>query len=79
MSPDLRHARIWVSVLGSQEQKARTLEGLHSAAGYLRHEVCHRLRMRRVPEMEFHLDLGAEELDRIEVLLRDLKKESPGE
>ena len=51
LSPDLQHARVLVSVLGDAEAQQKTLEGLTSASGYLRHELAHRLRLRRAPEM----------------------------
>jgi ribosome-binding factor A len=73
LSHDLYHARVWVSVLGDEAAQQRTLEGLSSAAGYVRHEVSHRLRLRRVPELIFVLDRGPEEASRIEALLRDRK------
>lgn len=73
LSRDLYHARVWVSVLGDEAAQQRTLEGLASAAGYVRHEVSHRLRLRRVPDLIFVLDRSPEEASRIETLLRDLK------
>jgi ribosome-binding factor A len=73
LSGDLRHARILVSVLGNEQQAQKTLEGLSSAAGYLRGEIGRRLRVRRAPELVFVLDHGAEESEKIERLLRNLK------
>lgn len=75
LSGDLHHARVLVSVLGNDEARQATLEGLSSAAGYLRHEIGRRLRMRRVPELTFVLDRGAEEGLKIETLLQKLKQE----
>lgn len=75
LSADLQHARILVSVLGDESAQQQTLEGLASAAGYLRHEVSHRLRLRRAPEMLFILDHGPEESLRMEKLLQDLHRE----
>ena len=60
MTADLHHARVYVSVLGSPEEQESTLEGLTSAAGFLRHEIGHRLALRRAPELDFILDHGAE-------------------
>lgn len=76
VSHDLHHARIWVGVLGDEAARQRTVEGLSSAAGYVRHEIAHRLRLRRVPELTFLLDRGPEESSRIEKLLQFLKEES---
>jgi len=75
LSPDLQHARVYVSVLGSPEEQQNSVEGLSSAAGFLRHEVGHRLALRRVPELEFILDHGAEAGEKIEMLLQRIHKD----
>jgi ribosome-binding factor A len=75
LSPDLRHGRVRVSVLGDEESRRETLEGLSSAAGYVRYEISRRLRLRRAPELVFVLDQGAEEGQKIETLLQKLKEE----
>lgn len=72
MTPDLHHARIFVSVLGTPEEKESSLEGLKSAAGFLRHEMGHQLNLRRAPQLDFILDHGADAADRIETLLQQL-------
>ncbi len=76
LSADLAHARILVSVLGTAEAQEGTLAGLASAAGFIRHEIGHRLQLRRAPEITFALDHGAEEAQKIEVLLQKLKQPS---
>jgi ribosome-binding factor A len=73
LSPDLRHGRVWVSVMGSEESRAETLEGLSSAAGYVRREIGRRLSLRRAPEVVFVLDHGAEEMERVQKLLDEIK------
>jgi len=73
LSPDLHHARVHVSVMGNADEQKNTIEGLSSAAGFLRHEIGHRLALRRVPELTFVLDTGAEAGDRIEKLLQQLR------
>ena len=73
LSADLSHARILVSVMGSAEHQEETLRGLTSASGYVRHELGKRLRLRRLPELNFVLDHGAEEAIKIDVLLQRLK------
>ena len=73
LSDDLHRARVWVSVLGDEAAQQRTLEGLESAAGYVRREVSHRLRLHRVPDLIFVLDRSPEETSRMEALLRDLR------
>lgn len=76
LSADLRHARVLVSVMGSEDAKRETLEGLSWAAGYVRREIGRRLRLRRAPEVFFVLDRGLELQMRVESLLEKLKEES---
>lgn len=70
VTPDLREAFVGISVLGSAEEKKKTLEGLRAAASFIRHELTERLDIRRVPELTFQLDDSAERAARIEELLR---------
>ena len=77
-SPDLRHAKIFVSVMGSDEEKKGAMEGLASASGFLHREMKVRLSLRRMPHLDFRLDnsmeLGAETLDLIkQVITEDLE------
>ncbi|PYU13723.1 MAG: 30S ribosome-binding factor RbfA [Acidobacteria bacterium] len=74
VSPDLKQARIYVSVMGTQAEQTSTLQGLAAAAGYVRHELTERLQMRRAPEVHFVLDHTEEYGQRIEELLRQTKK-----
>ena len=76
VSPDLRHARIFVSVYGDAGTQAETLEGFVKAKPFIRRELALRLNMRRIPELHFELDQSAEYAEHIEELLR---KVSPGE
>jgi len=75
LSPDLRHGRVWVSVMGSEESRLETLAGLSSAAGYVRREIGRRLSLRRAPEIVFVLDRGAEEFEKVQKLLDEIKRE----
>jgi ribosome-binding factor A len=75
VSGDLHHARVSVSVLGSADDQQKSLEGLTSAAGYVRHELAQRLRLRRVPELTFVLDPAAAQSERLEMLLEKLREE----
>ena len=77
LSDDLSHARVLVSVLGSDEEQRETLIGLASATRFLRREVGVRLRLRRAPELLIVLDHGAEQAQRIETLLEQLNREEP--
>ncbi|MDQ7819926.1 MAG: 30S ribosome-binding factor RbfA [Armatimonadota bacterium] len=72
ISPDLRHARVFVSVLGDEQAKAQTMAGLHSAAGFVRGELGRRLQMRFVPEITFRLDESIERGTRVVSLIRRL-------
>lgn len=71
LSPDLRHARVFVSILGSAEAQSGSMEALAGAAGYLRRELAHRLNLRRTPDLQFELDLSGARGERIEQLLHD--------
>jgi ribosome-binding factor A len=74
VSADLGHARVRVSVMGTEEEKAKSLEGLASAARFLRAQVAKELPLRTTPELHFELDRGLEHAQRIDQLLRDLKE-----
>ncbi len=72
-SRDLRHAKVFVSVLGSAVERAATLEGLRSLAGYLRAHLGRDLRLRLAPEISFHLDDSIAYAARIESLLGSVR------
>ena len=69
VSPDLRQARVGVSVLGSETQRDDAVRALERAKGFLRHSLAHRLSLRVTPELHFELDRGAEHSRQIEDLL----------
>jgi ribosome-binding factor A len=73
VTPDLRSARIFVSIMGTEEEKASTLEGLDSLAGYLRGQLARALRLRFAPELAFRIDPSVERAARIEALLSRIK------
>jgi ribosome-binding factor A len=74
VSPDLRHARVFVTVLGDAEQRKKSLEGLRSAASYARRSLGKRLHhLRRIPELMFDYDEGLEKGMRVEELLEQIK------
>jgi ribosome-binding factor A len=70
-SPDLRHARVWVSVLGDEHEREETLAGLESAHGVLQAAVGTELRMKRTPTLEFVFDESVDRGMRITELLED--------
>jgi len=74
LTPDLRVARVLVSVLGTPEEQEETLEGLRAAAGFIRRTLGQRMKLRRVPELEFRLDHTEEKAARIEELLRKARE-----
>lgn len=77
VQPDMKHARVFVSVKGTTEEQTDAIKALEHAAGFIRHELMERLQLRRLPELHFALDLSEERVERIEQLLREVKKEEP--
>jgi ribosome-binding factor A len=69
-SPDLRHARVFVSVLGDDRHRADTLDGLGSARGYLQGRVASELRLKHTPQLRFEYDESADRGMRITELLQ---------
>jgi ribosome-binding factor A len=78
VSGDLSHARVMVSVPGEDGEKSRALEGLQSAAGFLRSRAARALTTRSVPELHFELDRGLEHAARINELLNSIRREDQG-
>ena len=76
VSADLRHARVYVTVLGDDADAQSTLEGLASASGYFRHQLKQTLSLRHIPELNFKLDTSLEYGSRIEALLDTINQES---
>jgi ribosome-binding factor A len=70
---DLRHAKVFVSVMGTDEERAATFEGLESVAGHLRSVVGRALRLRLAPEITFRPDESIARAARIENLLAQIK------
>jgi ribosome-binding factor A len=72
---ELSHARVLVSVPGDEAARERALEGLESAAGFLRSRAARALTTRTVPELHFELDRGLEHAARINELLEEIRRE----
>lgn len=72
---DLQNATIFISVLGNEEEKEATLKGLSKAKGFIRTEIGRRIRLRKVPEIEFEFDESIEYGNRIETLLTQVNQE----
>lgn len=75
LTNDLQNATVYVSVLGDEEEKEASVEGLNKAKGFVRSEVGNRIRLRKTPEIVFKFDEAHEYGNRIEEILRDLDKE----
>ena len=75
VSGDLRHAKIFVSVMGEAEEKKSTMEALRHATGFLRRELAGRLTLRFMPEIVFKLDNSIEQGTRILGLIREMEAE----
>ena len=70
-SPDLRSARVYVSVLGSPDERESSLAGLRSSHGVLQGKIASAMRLKRTPTLTFEYDESTERGDRISRLLRD--------
>ena len=77
VSGDYRHAKIFVSVMGNEEERASTMKALKHATGFLRHELASRLTVRYMPEIVFKLDTSIEQGARILELIREVTGEKP--
>lgn len=75
VSGDLQHAKVFVSIYGTDEAKAETMEGLKAATGFVRSELGQRLRLRRTPEIIFKEDLGVERGTKVLSLINQLSQE----
>jgi ribosome-binding factor A len=76
---DLRHAKVFVSVLGSESQRAATFDGLDGVAAHLRGRVGRALRLRVAPEIEFRNDESVAHAAKIEQLLAQVRRELPAD
>lgn len=84
VSPDIHYAKVFVSILGNREEQEKTMEGLRSASGFVRHEISKRVRLRYIPEITFKFDDSLERGARIlevigKVATRDAGAEPPAD
>lgn len=77
ISPDLRHAQVYVSVLGEKAEQEASLKALQSASKFVRVELGKRVRMRVTPEVEFRIDEAIERGMKMFELLEKIKKNEP--
>jgi|SRR5688500_9616466 len=75
VSPDLQLARVYYTTLGDDAARKQTAKALERATGFLRRHLGERVRLRRVPELQFQFDESVAHQDRVEQILRDLHDE----
>ncbi|HEX5826902.1 MAG TPA: 30S ribosome-binding factor RbfA [Candidatus Limnocylindrales bacterium] len=73
-APDLRHAKVWVSVIGGKADQKETLRALQGSMGFIRHELGRTLRIKRIPDLHVHLDDSMERGTRVLHLLHELEE-----
>jgi ribosome-binding factor A len=76
-TPDLRHARVWVSVIGQPDERTETIAALGRAMPFVRHELGRTLRLKRIPDLHVELDDTAERGTRVLRLLDELEAGTP--
>ncbi|HWV38151.1 MAG TPA: 30S ribosome-binding factor RbfA [Vulgatibacter sp.] len=74
--PDLKQAIVYYSVLGTEEERRETAQGLAAARGYMRREIGHVIGLRYTPELRFVFDEAIERGDRIDRLLKEVSSEA---
>ena len=79
VTPDLKFCKVFISVLGNEEEKKNSLAGLNSAAGYIRRELSSRIDLRNYPELHFELDNSIEHGSRIMGILNEISKRDGGQ
>ncbi len=75
VSPDLQMARVYYTTLGDETARRETAKALERATGFFRRHLGDRLRLRRVPEVQFQFDESVGHQDRVEQILRELHEE----
>jgi len=73
---DLQQAKVYISVLGDEEQKETTLKGLATAKGFIRSEIGKRIRLRKTPEILFEFDESITYGNRIDTIIHDINRQS---
>ena len=75
VTPDLQQARVYYTTLGDQKARKESQRGLERATPFLRRQLGRRIRLRRIPELQFFFDESVERHDRIERILQELRTE----
>lgn len=73
LSPDLKRARVFYSVMGTNEDRTKAAEGLNSALGFIKREMASRLSLKFMPEIVFTQDNTMEQMDRLEKVFKELE------
>lgn len=79
LSNDLRHAKVFYSLIGDEQQSERIQEGLDSAKGFIKREIAARMDLKYMPDIIFRRDLSLEEGNRMERFFERLKSEESGD
>ena len=77
VQPDMKHARVFINMQGSAKEQTDAIKALEHAAGFIRRELIERLQLRRLPELHFTLDHSQEYTERIDQLLKEMKRDKP--
>ncbi len=77
-SGDLRSARVFISVMGGPDTKKAALDGIQSAASFLRRELRDRINMKHTPFLTYELDDSLEEADQVLRLMNKIRTDEPG-
>jgi len=77
VAPNLRHAHVRVALSGDEREQRAALQALDHARHYLRNELARRLNLRKVPELHFETGPGLDVAERVELLLKRAKKNTP--
>ncbi|HYL62255.1 MAG TPA: 30S ribosome-binding factor RbfA [Candidatus Methylomirabilis sp.] len=77
VQPDMKHARVFITVRGTDKEQVDAIKALEHASGFIRSELIERLQLRRLPDLHFTLDHSQEYSERIEHLLKEMKKDKP--
>jgi ribosome-binding factor A len=77
VQPDMKHARVFINIQGSAKEQKDAIKALEHASGFIRRELIERLQLRWMPELHFALDHSQEYTERIDQLLKEMKKDKP--
>ena len=79
VATDLKTCKVYISVMGNEDDRISTAKGLNSAAGYIRRELAHRLNLRNTPELRFIIDTSIEDAFAMMKKIDEVTKDLPDE